>query len=757
MRRAGMAATAREDDPANRPARVRVLIADDDLDVRLLLKLWLERHGSFDVVEVAADGVEAVDAARRVRPELAVLDLAMPRMDGLEAAAEIRRLLPDMRIVVRSGFSAERRAQRAIDAGADVYVEKAADSAHLLTVLEGLFPARGAASSGGIPGPRTSGATVQTSFDDLLLDALDAGVLVVDDEGRVSSTNFAATLALGVPTSRLVGSSLTDLLARARHEAGDEVGAGVPDPVTASLASGRPQSGRVLELRRPSGGSVWLSVNVRPVRGAEGSRSTAAVVVVTDVTEEHRLREALRDADAFLPRLLDVVDTPLAVLRARDERSGSAFAVAHVNRAAQALTGWVAGSRVQREEVSALDVHLQRLGGDEFVVAWKAVGSPAAGRPAQPLGGRTGRSEATELLEAAVISSPVGALLLDGSARLVIANPVADQLLGGSSLLGSGQPSRSLRRADTKEPVRDEDLPIRATCEKGVPFDDVELLVTDEDGSGSGTYVKISGRPVLGPQGSPAGAVISVLDATATKEAEQALAATHAELRRSNTELGNFASTASHDLAQPLMKIYGYAQLLQGGALEDAPAHKYVDKIVEGCERMRTLIRDLLTYSQLTSDARAFEPVELAPVVQEVVELFEQEIADCRARIEVDPLPTVIADRTQMGQLFQNLIGNALTYVASGVPPVIHVRSVRGEDAWQITVVDNGIGISPENRQRAFAMFERLVTSEEYAGTGIGLAVCAKIAERHGGRIWIDGNPDGGTSISFTLPDLPQG
>lgn len=752
-----MATTVRASDPPISPARVRVLIADDDFDMRILLKLWLARHGSFDVAEEAADGVEAVDAARRVRPELVVLDLAMPRMDGLEAAAEIRSLLPDTRIVIRSAFSADRMAQKAIDAGADVYVEKAADSAQLLAVLEELFPARDTGSGSGLPGVSTAPVSTQTSLDGLLLDALDVGVLTVDHDGRVRSANFAATLALGVPTSHLVGSSLTDLLAGARHEDGRDAGVGAPDPVTEALTSGRPQSGRILQLDKPGGGSVWLSINVRPIAGPAGSPATGAVAVISDVSEDRRLRAALRDADTRWPRLLDEVGTPLAVLRRpREEPSESAdFVVAHANPAAQALTGWVTGSPVHREAVIAVEGRFQGIGDDEVVVAWQPAGPRSSGETLPTTASSTGRWAAIELLETAVISSPVGAVLLDGSARLMIANPVANQLLGGSHLMGSGTPSRILRWADTLEPVREEDLPVQAACQ-GTPFDDVELFVTGEGDPVGGTYVKISGRPVIGPQGRPAGAVISVQDDTATKAAEQALAAIHEELRRSNTELATFASIASHDLAQPLQNISGFAQLLQEGDLEDVRARDYIDRIMAGCERMRTLIRDLLTYSRLTTDARPFKTVDLEPVMQEVLELFEQEIAAGGARIEVDPLPTVLADRTQIRQLFQNLTGNALTYVTSGVPPVIRVHSARREHEWQITVEDNGIGISPENRQRAFAMLERLATSEEHPGTGIGLAVCAKVAERHGGRIWIEGNPSGGTSICFTLPDTPQ-
>ncbi len=747
--------TAWQEVPPGPPTRTRVLIADDDVDVRTLLRQWLERHGPFDVVAEAADGVAALDAARRLRPDVAVLDLAMPRMDGLEAAAEIRRLLPETRIVVRSAFSAERMAQRAIDAGADVYVEKVASSAHLLALLDGILPARADAPPGADAGSRADHAPggALPSIHDLLLDALDAGVLVVDADGRVLSANFAATVVLDTPTSRLVGSSLIDLLARTRAEV-----SGRENPLSVALAFGRPESGRVLRLDRAGGRPAWISVDVRPVRGTGGAAPTGAVVVATDVSEERWLREALDDTVGRQAGVLDAIGKPVAVLRSTpDGATESAWVVAQANRAARALTGWTVGSRVRDDAVAELDVPPRHTADGEVVLAWTPAGAEsswsAAGHATQV---DAGPARTTDLLEAAVTSTAVGTVLLDASARLVIANPVADRLLGGALLEEAAGTSRRLRWAETNEPVEGADLPVRAAC-TGVPFDDVSLFVADEDDADAGTYVRMSGRPVLGPRGEPVGAVISVLDDTARNEAERALAATHEELRRSNSELANFASVASHDLAQPLQKIYGFAELLQIDGLEDPNAPDYVARIVAGCERMGTLIHDLLAYSRLTSAAHPFEKVDLGEVVREVLELFEQEASDTQAEIRVDPLPTVRADRLQMGQLLQNLIGNALTYVAGGVRPEIHVHSARGPGAWQVTVDDNGIGIDPADRERAFTMFERLVSYHEYAGTGIGLAVCAKIVERHGGRIWIEDSPRGGTRICLTLPDRSTG
>lgn len=652
---------------------MRTLVADDDADVRLLLTMWLRSAGSYDVVEVAEDGLQAVDAARRSRPDLVVLDLAMPGMDGLEAATRIRELLPHSRIIVQSGFSSRRMGQKAVDAGADAYVEKGAGAEPLLAAIEDLFHV-GPGTAPVLPPTVLGQAGSALTRQELLLDALDAGVVFVDDRGCAVSANFAATTILGVPTSSIVGWSLCEQLRLARR---DEPGPS--DPLTAALASGRPQSGSVLGIARPDGSLAWASVNVRPVFEGGSVEPTGAVVVLHDVTRERRLSQSLEEARG-----------ELAVLR---------------------------------EQLA----------------------------PPPLSGGLEGLDDATELLEAAIASSPVGAALFDRTGRLVIANAVADRLLGGSSLLGRGPVTRQVLRADTMEPVVADALPVRRAC-SGEPFDGLELYVVDGE---RGIYVQVSGRPVLGSEGRPVGAVISVLDDTAAKHAEQELVATHEELERSNAELENFAYVASHDLSQPLQMVYGFAQLLREEGPQDVHADDHIDRIVRGCERMRDLIADLLEYSRVMTEARPFETVDLAAAVGDVVELFHHQVVESGADITVDALPTVQADHTQMRQLFQNLIGNALTYVAPDVTPRVHVSTARQDHAVLVVVADNGIGIRPEDRERAFTMYQRLVTHETYPGTGIGLAVCAKIVDRHGGRIWIEDNPGGGSRFCFTLPDRP--
>jgi PAS domain S-box-containing protein len=245
-----------------------------------------------------------------------------------------------------------------------------------------------------------------------------------------------------------------------------------------------------------------------------------------------------------------------------------------------------------------------------------------------------------------------------------------------------------------------------------------------------------------------------IMDITGRKKVEEEHQRLATELTRSNTDLEQFAYVASHDLQEPLRAVAGCVQVIQKrykGNL-DARADELIGHTVEGVTRMQTLINDLLTYSRIATRGQEFTDTNLAGVVGQALANLQSSVKESEAVITQDDLPTIKADRAQMTQLFQNLIGNALKYRESAAP-IVHIGVQRNEGEWQFSVRDNGIGIKKEFFDRIFIIFQRLHTRTQYTGTGIGLAVCKKIVERHRGRIWVESEPEKGTTFFFTIPD----
>ncbi len=225
------------------------------------------------------------------------------------------------------------------------------------------------------------------------------------------------------------------------------------------------------------------------------------------------------------------------------------------------------------------------------------------------------------------------------------------------------------------------------------------------------------------------------------------------ELARSNADLQQFAYVASHDLQEPLRMVKGFTQLLARRYHDrlDGDANDFIAFAVDGANRMQQLIEDLLAYSRVATRGTALVEVDCEEALKRALANLRARIDETGARISHDALPSVRGDLTQLTQLFQNLVGNALKFVRA-TPPRIHVAARHMQGEWQLSVRDNGIGIDERHRERIFQIFQRLHTREQYPGSGIGLAICKKIVERHGGRIWVESQPAVGSTFYFTLP-----
>ncbi|NEO62605.1 MAG: cyanobacterial phytochrome A, partial [Moorea sp. SIO4G2] len=225
------------------------------------------------------------------------------------------------------------------------------------------------------------------------------------------------------------------------------------------------------------------------------------------------------------------------------------------------------------------------------------------------------------------------------------------------------------------------------------------------------------------------------------------------DLERSNAELKKFAYVASHDLQEPLNQVANYVQLLEMRYNDrlDEDASEFITFAVEGVSLMQTLIDDVLAYSKVDLQGIEFKLTEVETALDHALANLRGRIRETGAVITHDPFPTVMADSTQLMQLFQNLIGNAIKF-RSEQPPEIHVGAKRLEDSWLFSVQDNGIGIEPQFSDRIFVIFQRLHTRDEYPGTGMGLAICKKILECHRGKIWVESELGHGATFYFTIP-----
>jgi light-regulated signal transduction histidine kinase (bacteriophytochrome) len=237
------------------------------------------------------------------------------------------------------------------------------------------------------------------------------------------------------------------------------------------------------------------------------------------------------------------------------------------------------------------------------------------------------------------------------------------------------------------------------------------------------------------------------------RQAEYRLARYAEELKRSNAELEQFAYVASHDLQEPLRMVASFTQLLAKRYRDklDQDAEEFIGFAVDGANRMQTLINDLLAFSRVATRGKPFEPTDCTTVLGQALTNLAAAQEESKAVVTHDPLPTVLADGRQLVQLFQNLVGNAVKFRGPETPR-IHISAKKEDSGWIFAVRDNGIGIPKEHQERIFTIFQRLHRRSEYPGTGLGLALCKKIVERHGGHIWVESELGKGSTFYFTIP-----
>jgi len=521
-------------------------------------------------------------------------------------------------------------------------------------------------------------------------------------------------------------------------------------------------------------GSSDVEVAVRAVReGAQdflvkdrvnGELLTQAIAYAI---ERKHAEQALRESEARFRTLAE--SSPLAIFVNREDKVvlanpaaaklfGASSPDQLIGRSALDLFDPASRSlvreriRVDSEEVPLVEVRIVRLDGTPVDV--EATASPFLDQGVKAiqilLRDITERKAADEALRESETrfrtlaeSSPL-AIFVNRDDKVFLANPACVQLFGASSpdqLIGRS--ALDLFDPASRSLVRER---IRVDSEE-VPLVEVRIVRLD----GTPVDVEATASPFL-DQGVKAIQIL-LRDITERKAADEALRESTEDLLRSNTELEKFAYVASHDLQEPLRMVTNYTQLLQRryqGKL-GSDADEFIAYAVDGAARMRTLINELLAYSRVGTQGAPFVLTALDGLLDDVLQGLEVTLSEAGAVVTRDPLPEVWCDPTQIARVFQNLIANATKFHGTD-PPKIHVGARLEGEEWVFSVKDNGIGIDPAYFDRIFVIFQRLHSRAEYEGTGMGLAICQRVVERHGGRVWVESKLGAGSTFHFTLP-----
>ena len=358
----------------------------------------------------------------------------------------------------------------------------------------------------------------------------------------------------------------------------------------------------------------------------------------------------------------------------------------------------------------------------------------------------SGHAGSEGLFRTVVESAPNGIVMIDHDGKIVLINREIERLFGYTRDELLGQPIERLVPYE----VRDRHTGLRtdfyAHPRSRAMGAGRDLLGLRKDGTQ--IAVEIGLNPIETDEGPFV--LAAVVDISARKQAEQ-------ELLRSNEELERFAYVASHDLQEPLRTVASYVQLLDRRYRDklDADAGELIAYAAQSAMRMQRLIEDLLAFSRVGTRGGVLVRTDAALAVAASLESLQAAVAEADATVTHEVLPTVLADPAQLEHLFTNLIGNALKF-RGAQPARVHITAARDGPRWVFSVQDSGIGIDPQDFDRVFVILQRLHGRDEYPGTGIGLAICKKIVERHGGRIWVEAKPGSGSTFRFTLPAAPE-
>ena len=695
---------------SEKPGRGRLVLVAHDAPMQLkLIKLHLEEAG-FQVL-TAPDGAAALECATSSVPSAIVSDVMMPRLDGFQLSLAVRlhpRLAGVRVLLISAAYTEEADRRLAQTVGASDLILSTPDCTQIVTAL---------------------------------VRALREPLPPLPSEPVELTEEYAHRVIRQLEHQAALNTTLSQRLSM--REAELAILAGMADMLKSTVAVEKVLDVllyRCLDAAGVSRGAAYLlesdgRLSMRASLGYSDDRQRA---VAEFFGHAGLLRESMNKGEPLsVPLVAGTRDDSGDLLEKAGARS---ILIAPLVTAEQSVGAMVMASA-------------SRHMGEDWVAFAKAVGAQIG----QAIGLTQALSlvrENQEKLERIVGTMADGLLILNREGRFTFANAAAERILGLPAAEITERTHNDPRwRTETPEgrPFPEEEQPFVRVAASGDPLYGVEQAWFRPDGTR--VILSINSAPLRDGAGEIIGTVRSISDITDRKRAEEALAQQAKDLSDYAAELERFAYVASHDLQEPLRTVASFTQLLAQrykGKL-DPTADKFVEHAVGGCIRMRRLIEDLLEYSRVACRGVVLEPTDSESAFQKALVTLRGAVEETAALVTHDPLPTVMADGTRLSQVLEHLVGNAIKF-HSLEPPRVHVSAELAGKEWVFSVQDNGMGIDPQHSGRIFTVFERLHARDKYSGTGVGLAICKRIVERHQGRIWVESEPQKGSKFCFTIP-----
>ena len=789
-----------------------ILVVDGEIDDLNLIEKTLSDEGYKNIL-MASSGSQAISIIDDRKPDLILLDIMLPDMDAFEICRTLHenKETSDIPIIMLTAKISSIDLKRGFEIWASDYIEKPFDRLDLIAPIESVLKKKQSGDKSksyqdrqrkeglqkkrkdlenlvekltsdleqanerlerAIAERKQSDGALQEIGDNFSTFAkMSADGMLLFQNGKIVFANRSFYEMFGYEKPEIVGKNVLRILSKELEDALSVMSEDERKNIMKDISDGmkgktKPHTYQ-LPFKKKTGKVIFVEVRTNPV---EYHKKPAEIALLRDITISKRTEDLIRKSEERYSTIVKGCNDGIVIL--------DGMKLGFVNQNAADLTGYAIDELygmefsklvLPKHLKKALDRYRRRMAGEDLspTIEIEVLRKDGHIIPVELSGawieyqGKnefmvfvrdiTGRKkmenslrESEEKYSTIVEKGGNGIVIVKGL-KIVFTNQYVSDL--GGYTTDELYNSPFVKLANPKYLNEALDRYRRRMAGEDVP-PTMELEIIHKDGHTIPVEVN---NARIEYQGGPAD-VVFVRDITDRKKAEAELKKTMEELERSNKELEQFAYVASHDLQEPLRMVSSYVQLLSRrykGKL-DSDADEFIYYAVDGAKRMQETIKSLLTYSRVGTSGKPFEKVDCSLILDRALENLTIAIEESISEITFDKMPIVMADRMHLIQLFQNLIGNAIKYCGEDLPR-IHISCDRKGDEWVFSVKDNGIGIDHGQKDQIFQIFNRL-HKKECSGTGIGLSVCKKIVERHGGRIWVESEPEKGSTFYFTLP-----